>query len=208
LFYFNVYPTFDLAGLLFELGRSQANRWMHRLQPILETALGEKLALPKRKLTSLEEFVEAFPEVKRVILDGTERPIQRAKDSDQQREDYSGNKKRHTRSHLAAVDPDRPHLLFSVAHPGKTHDKGILNTESWAEWLPDAVKIQGDSGFQGLQNESSTWRFRTKSRKEDTLPMNRKRRIKPSPKNGWSVSMPLRVWNVMALQLRSIGIAN
>jgi hypothetical protein len=153
LFYFKVYPTFDLAGLLFELDRSQTNRWMHRLQPILEAALGEKLALPKRKLTSLEDFVEAFPEVERVILDGTERPIQRAKDPDQQREDYSGKKKRHTRSHLSAVDPDRRILLFSVAYPGKTHDKGLLNTEGWAEWIPDAVKIQGDSGFQGLQNE-------------------------------------------------------
>lgn len=151
LFYFKVSPTFDLVGLLFDLDRSQANRWMHRLQPILEAVLGEKLALPKRKVTSLEEFVAAFPEVKRVILDGTERPIQRAKDPEQQREDYSGKKKRHPRSHLAAVDPDRRILLLSVAYPGKTHDTGMLNTEGWAEWIPEAVNIQGDSGFQGLQ---------------------------------------------------------
>ena len=31
LFYFKCYPTFDLAGLLFDLDRSQANRWLHRL---------------------------------------------------------------------------------------------------------------------------------------------------------------------------------
>jgi hypothetical protein len=153
LFYFKVYPTFDLAGLLFDLDRSQANRWMHRLQPLLEEALGEKLALPKRKLTSFEDFVEAFPDVERVILDGTERPIQRAKDRDKQKEDYSGKKKRHTRTHLAGVAPDRQILVFSTAYPGKTHDKGILNTEGWAEWIPDEVKIQGDLGFQGLQNE-------------------------------------------------------
>jgi len=153
LFYFKVYPTFDLAGFLFDLDRSQANRWMHRLQPLLEEALGKKMALPKRKITSLEEFVEAFPDVERVILDGTERPIQRAKDRDQQREDYSGKKKRHTRTHLAAVAPDRQILVFSTAYPGKAHDKGILNTEGWAEWIPDEVKIQGDLGFQGLQNE-------------------------------------------------------
>jgi len=30
LFYFKCYPTFDLAGILFDLDRSQANRWMHR----------------------------------------------------------------------------------------------------------------------------------------------------------------------------------
>jgi hypothetical protein len=85
LFYFKVYPTFDLAGLLFDLDRAQANRWMHRLQPLLEEALGEPLALPKRKLTSLEDFIAAFPDVERVILDGTERPIQRTKDRDKQK---------------------------------------------------------------------------------------------------------------------------
>jgi len=153
LFYFKVYPTFDLAGLLFDLDRSQANRWMHRLQPLVEQTLGKKLALPKRQLTSLEEFVEAFPTVERVMLDGTERPIQRAKDYEQQKTDYSGKKKRHTRSHLGAVAPDRRILVLSQAYPGKAHDKGILNTEGWAEWIPDEVKIQGDSGFQGLQNE-------------------------------------------------------
>jgi hypothetical protein len=153
LFYFKVYPTFDLAGFLFDLDRSQANRWMHRLQPLLEEALGKKMALPQRKVTSLEGFVEAFPDVKCVILDGTERPIQRSKDRDPQKEDYSGKKKRHTRTHLAGVAPDRQILVFSTAYPGKAHDKGILNTEGWAEWIPDAVKIQGDLGFQGLQNE-------------------------------------------------------
>ncbi|HIK46214.1 MAG TPA: hypothetical protein IGR64_15225 [Leptolyngbyaceae cyanobacterium M65_K2018_010] len=46
-------------------------------------------------------------DLERVIIDVTERPVQRAKDNDQQREDYSGQKKRHTRSHLALVGVDR-----------------------------------------------------------------------------------------------------
>ena len=85
---------------------------MHRLQLVLEKALGRKIALPKRKLKSIEEFIESFPEVKRVILDGTERPIQRAKDQEKQKQDYSGKKKRHTRTHLGAVAPDRSILVF------------------------------------------------------------------------------------------------
>jgi Helix-turn-helix of DDE superfamily endonuclease len=56
LFYFKCYPTFDLAGLLFGIDRAQADHWMHRLQPILEGSLGKKMALPERKLTSLEAF--------------------------------------------------------------------------------------------------------------------------------------------------------
>ena len=127
LFYFKCYPTFDLAGIIFDLDRSQANRWMHRLQKVLEKALGQKMVLPKRKLTSMEDFREAFPEVKRVILDGTERPIQRSKDQEKQKQDYSGKKKRHTRTHLGAVAPNKRILILSKASHGKDHDKGILN---------------------------------------------------------------------------------
>jgi Helix-turn-helix of DDE superfamily endonuclease len=35
LFYFKCYPTFDVAGVLFDLHRSRAHRWMLRLQPVL-----------------------------------------------------------------------------------------------------------------------------------------------------------------------------
>ncbi len=126
---------------------------MHRLQPVLERALGQKMALPERKLTSMEEFIKRFPEVKRIILDGTERPIQRAKDPDKQKQDYFGKKKRHTRTHLSATDATKRILAFSASYNGKDHDKGILNQEKWPEYIPDHVKIQGDLGFHGLQNE-------------------------------------------------------
>lgn len=39
LCYLKCYPTFDLAAVLFDIDRSQANRWVHRLQPILEKTL-------------------------------------------------------------------------------------------------------------------------------------------------------------------------
>ena len=58
LFYFKCYPTFDLAAVLFDFDRSQANRWVHRLQPILEKSLGEKKVLPLRKLSSIDEFID------------------------------------------------------------------------------------------------------------------------------------------------------
>jgi hypothetical protein len=75
LFYFKCYPSFDLAGLIFEMHRSQAHEWMHRLQPILEATLGKKMGLPELKLTSIEEFVARFPGVERVMIDRTEVPF-------------------------------------------------------------------------------------------------------------------------------------
>jgi hypothetical protein len=63
--------------------------------PVLEETLGEQQVLPLRKLRSIEEFRTHYPEVGEVIIDGTERPVQRSKKSEQQTENYSGKKKRH-----------------------------------------------------------------------------------------------------------------
>jgi len=80
LFYFKCYPTFDVLGLLFNLNRSNACRNVHKLTPILEKVLGKKMALPKRRINSLEELFELFPGAKDIFIDWTERPIQRPKD--------------------------------------------------------------------------------------------------------------------------------
>jgi Helix-turn-helix of DDE superfamily endonuclease len=67
LLYCKCYPTFDLLSVLFDFDRSCAHDWVHRLLPVLETALGYKQVLPVRQLRSVEEFLERFPDVKEVI---------------------------------------------------------------------------------------------------------------------------------------------
>ena len=153
LFYFKCYPTFDLTGIIFDLHRSQAHDWMHRLQPLLEATLGEKLVLPERKLDSLEAFLERFPGVKRVMIDGTERPIARPQNPEVQQANYSGKKKRHTRKHLAAVDEAKRVLVLSKAREGKLHDKRFHDEDDIAQGVPDAIPIEVDLGFLGLQKE-------------------------------------------------------
>ena len=93
LVYCKCYPTFDMLGVMFGFHRSCAHDWVHRLLPVLETALGYKQALPLRQLSSMEEFIEKFSDIKEVIFDGTERPVQRPKDHEKQKEHYSGKKK-------------------------------------------------------------------------------------------------------------------
>jgi len=92
LLYCKCYPTFDLMSVLFGFDRSCAHDWVHRLGQILETALGKKQALPERKIHSIEDFLAKFADIQEVIIDGTERPVQRPKDAEQQKEHYSGKK--------------------------------------------------------------------------------------------------------------------
>ena len=153
LFYFKCYPTFDLAGLLFDFNRSQANRWLHRLQPVLEAALGRQMMLPKRQLRSLAEFIACFPETERVILDGVVRPIQRPQDSTRQKLTYTGKKKRNTRKHLGLSDQDKRILLLSPVKDGSHHDKSMLDGLVLAEHIPVDIPIQVDLGFKGLERE-------------------------------------------------------
>ena len=126
---------------------------MHRLLPILETTLGYKQVLPERKIRSMEEFLDRFPDVKEVILDGTEQPIQRPKDPDEQKAHYSGKKKRHTRKHLIGSTRQKRVILLTKARPGRVHDKRQLDEEEVVGNIPEEVPIEGDLGFQGLQNE-------------------------------------------------------
>ena len=119
---------------------------MHRLLPILETTLGYKQVLPERKIRSMEEFLDRFPDVKEVILDGTERPIQRPKDPDEQKAHYSGKKKRHTRKHLTGSTRQKRVILLTKARPGRVHDKRQLDEEEVVGNIPEEVPIEGDLG--------------------------------------------------------------
>jgi DDE superfamily endonuclease/Helix-turn-helix of DDE superfamily endonuclease len=153
LLYCKCYPTFDLLSVLFRFDRSCAGDWVHWLLPILEQALGYKQVLPERQLRSMEEFLERFPDVKEVIIDGTERPVQRPKDSEKQQDHYSGKKKRHTRKHITGSTRKKRVIILTKARAGKIHDKRQLDEADLVGNMPDAVSVEGDLGFQGLQNE-------------------------------------------------------
>jgi DDE superfamily endonuclease/Helix-turn-helix of DDE superfamily endonuclease len=169
LFYFKCYPTFDLAGILFDLDRSQTHAWMHGLQPVLEAALGEEMALPERKIGNIETFLKRFPGVERVMIDGTERPIQRPQDSKAQKLNYSGKKKRHTRKHLAAVDQRKRVLALSKAREGKVHDKKLHDEEDMAGSIPEEIPIEVDLGFLGVDKQYENIRIPHKKPKGGEL---------------------------------------
>jgi len=153
LFYVKVYPTFDLAGFIFDVNRSQTNRWMHQLLPILEKALDRRVVLPKRKIENVEAFIKSFPEIKDIFIDGTERRVERSSDKKQQRLDYSGKKKSHTRKNLVINDENRRIILVTPTVKGSMHDKKIYDKYGLGNSIPKEVTQWVDTGFQGINNE-------------------------------------------------------
>lgn len=142
---------------------------MHRLQHILEVTLGEQMAFPERKLDSVEAFIERFPGVKRVMIDGTERPMQRPQDPERQTLNDSGKKRRHTRKPLTAVDEIKRILVLSRAREGKLHDKTFHDEDDIAGSIPDEIPIEVDLGFLGLQKQYVNIRLPHKNPRGGTL---------------------------------------
>lgn len=168
LFYYKCYPTYDVLSFLFNCDRSCACRRQFFLSGILEATLGKTMSLPKRQLKSVEDFFKAFPEAKEVFIDGTERPIQRPKDSQRQKANYSGKKKRHTRKNLIISTKQKRVGWLSKTVEGKTHDFTMLKAHAPPKHIPLKVKTHLDLGFKGYQEQYPSHRVSMPQRKPRT----------------------------------------
>lgn len=153
LMYLKIYPTFDLLGCLSGRERTRSCRDTHFLLGVLENALGKKLVLPTRKIATMEEFFEKFPEAKDIFLDGTERPVQRPKDAKKRKKLYSGKKKRTVRKTLVICDEKKKILYLSPTKSGRRHDKRLADKFGLARVIPPSVATFVDTGFQGMQRD-------------------------------------------------------
>jgi hypothetical protein len=175
LMYTRVYPLLILHGLFYGMAESRACTWVGTLLPVLDAALGSAHVRPKRaKGRSLEEIIEEFPELVElgVITDGVERPIRRPKDKDDQKNKYSGKKKRHTTKRVTIVHPSNQYILAaSDEYDGKSHDKKIADEMEVSCRSP--IPIGADSGLAGwLPGQAKL-----------ILPIKKKRKKKGEPKD-------------------------
>lgn len=171
LLYFKCYPTFDALSFLYDRERSNVWRRYDFLAPILESALGRKLALPKRQITSIEEFWKAFPEAKELFLDGTERPIRRPKDNIKQKANYSGKKKRNTKKNLVITTKKKRINYLSPTVEGKEHDYGLLKRLKLMDHIPKKVRKRVDLGFHGIKKDYPGHRVSIPAKKPKGRPL-------------------------------------
>ncbi len=152
LMYLKIYPTYDVLGFMVDLARSKAFRWVHLLWPVLETTLGRTLSLPERKLHSIAEVFAAFPEIKEVLIDGTERRIEKPKKMKRRNKLYSGKKKATTRKTVFLTTKRKRILAMTPTKSGRRHDKRIWDKFYNTADIPPDIEVGVDTGFQGLQH--------------------------------------------------------
>src|SRR3954447_6864295 len=94
LFQLKTAQSFDCLGVLFNMDGSSAQRNFVKYLQVLELALQQQGALPRRSFCSLSDFKKYVQGEEELIVDATEMRTQRPADKDKQQQRYSGKKKR------------------------------------------------------------------------------------------------------------------
>lgn len=148
LSYWRNYGTYLETGTKFGVSETAAFNICRWVEENLKTE--KTLHLPgKKKLLSGKEKYEI------VVFDVTECPIERPKRGkkgrrrNRQRQYYSGKKKRHTIKEQIAVDTKSKKIIATSMACGKTHDFKIYKKSK--NRVHPETKVQGDSGYQGIQ---------------------------------------------------------
>jgi hypothetical protein len=81
-----------VLGLSFGIEASTAERYVLELLPILRKTLLKLKCLPARKAQELARLEELLGKTDKVLIDATERLVERPADQDEQKGKYSGKK--------------------------------------------------------------------------------------------------------------------
>ena len=160
LYYWKVYPCYDVLGFQFDMDGSKACTNVQALWPVLKRALANSGVLPKRQFASVEELRDAFAEISDLFIDATERPHARPQNDEEHRKKFSGKKKRHTVKNTVITTACHWILFFGLTVAGSVHDYGRFKEEfplpqgaekvELAAWFEDFV-LWLDLGYQGVQ---------------------------------------------------------
>ena len=116
LIYYRTYASQAFIGLVFNISSPTVSRRVCAMTILM----AGHFAMPERKI---KLSTKDQNELLYLMIDGTERPVQRPKTPSKRKAKYSGKKKRHTASHQIITDDKKRILAVGSAQPGRKHDK-------------------------------------------------------------------------------------
>jgi len=172
LMYLRLYVGQNLLAYLFDLDQSNVSRELHdRLLPVLLCVLpvplrdaplrpvaqdtpaaqepDQRFAGKKpRRINTLRELLNAYPEIEEVLLDATEQSVPQPKDKRQRKLRYSGKQQDHTvKTQIVATRKRILHVFGGL--PGSLSDQTLLGASGVVGQIPPGVSIRLDKGYEG-----------------------------------------------------------
>lgn len=154
LFYLKNYPTYDALAFMFNLSRGCAFESVQRLLPILNQTQKNLKVLPKRTTDDPQELLQLIESVDHVLIDATERPLQRPGKPTRQKKHFSGKKGFHTVKNTTVSDTDKRILILGETVPGSQHDYSLLKQEFDPKIDGfSSTEASTDRGYQGIKTD-------------------------------------------------------
>jgi len=195
LLYYRLYVSQEFLTLLFKAqNKSVICRGIQSVRPLWEavlplphrvrerilTAAREVSKQRQKRIGSLEEFREAYPELE-FLIDGVEQPKRKPQDKQKRKDDYSGKKKRHTRKQIVTGTRSGLILDQSPSRGGRAHDFAVFKADHarrgvLKELSEVRATIYTDSGFQGIQELGLPAEMRVVERARRNHPLSREQR--------------------------------
>lgn len=146
----------ELIAEMFGITQAQCNQWFHCLYGILVDSLRESGYMPESTNEGLQEILsvlKASGQTPVLLHDGTEREVPRPVDRDDQKDKYSGKKKRHTVKNAVVTTVTGLMLFVGATVSGHTHDKRIAD-EQYS--FPSEWTVYQDTGYVGYRSGDNT----------------------------------------------------
>jgi hypothetical protein len=153
LMYYRLYITNELLGYLFDLDQSTISRDVKYIESVIKSCIPipEKMTKKTRRIGTLEELLELFPEMK-AFIDTTEQEIPRPKNKRRRKNYYSGKKKKHTVKTQIMVNKKGVILNKTKHQNGKKHDYDMFKKKGPPP-LPPEVETGVDLGYLGIEKD-------------------------------------------------------
>jgi len=154
LFYLKTYPTYDVLAFTFNISRGCAFESVQRLLPILKYTQKNLKVLPKRTTDDPQKLLQVIENVDHILIDATERPIQRPQKPARQKKHYSGKKGFHTVKNTMVSDTEKRILILGETVPGSQHDYSLFKEEfdPKIDWFA-STEASTDLGYQGIKTD-------------------------------------------------------
>jgi hypothetical protein len=150
LSYMKLNPIQEQHADLFDIEQKQCYEFVHGFRTILYKALEYADCMPAQTDKDLQKKLSEFCKQEEKVLfhDGTEREIPRPQNQEQQKEKYSGKKKKHTVKNAVIISASCAILFVSQTFSGRIHDKTIADN---SYQIPAGFTLFQDSGYQGYR---------------------------------------------------------
>ena len=151
--YAKLYLPYVLLEYLFGVDESTICRIVKEMTKVL----GKKIIVQRggKRISTLEELKEVFPDLDEVLIDATEQRINRPEKKRLRNKHHSGKKKAFTIKTQLMTTKQKLVLHVADSSPGRIHDYKYFQDTGVPEWLENnpQIKARVDLGYLGANDD-------------------------------------------------------